>query len=203
MDAGVDAGEVDAGLDGGTWDGGAEDGGLEDAGVADAGYCVTDAGDPPNLLFNPGFECGVPPDGWSVIGNAQLGVVSALARNGAQSARMVSLDGGVMSLYPATPPVTGGPGIKTFCASSWVNGTPGSTVRISVQVYPLGGGVQDTSFSAPLSGGWERIAVSARTTLTDDQVTLRVWMPDAKKGEALLVDDAELWVSDGGKCAER
>lgn len=195
-DAGADAGPLDAGP--------IEDAGAPDAGPPDAGYCLTDAGDPPNLLFNAGFECGVPPDGWVAIGDAQIAAVSALAWEGAQAARVTSQNGGTMSLFPTTPPVTGGAGIKTYCASSWVNGIPGRDVRISIQAYPVGGGaLMDTNTATPLSGGWERIGVSAKTTAFDEQVTMRVWMPAAQKDEQLYVDSAQLWVSPDGNCDER
>lgn len=203
-DAGEDAGapEEDAGVD----DAGViEDAGIEDAGVPeeDAGFdagmtdagCTTDAGagNPPNLLDNAGFECGSALDGWNTNLGTTLTTETSDPHAGLQAAKITSTSGGtVMSLFPFATPVSQA-GAGHFCTSAWVKGPAGVTARISLQVTSGSGGFNDYSFSAPLTGAWQRLATDHATTAFDDKVTMRVWMPNPAAGATMLVDDADLF----------
>jgi hypothetical protein len=195
-DAGVpDAGEaVDAGQDGG-FD---EDAGT-DAGV-DAG-CTWDAGSPANVLHNPGFECGEPPEGWGPGPDSDV-VADPDARNGLQAARVTATGTANPTLYPATPPIKANVSANTWCASAWLKGTSPGTARLSIQRYAYGGGVNENQFAAPLTTDWVRLHTSASTTVFDAEVTVKV-SATVSEGTALLVDDIALWVSPDGSCAER
>ena len=205
-DAGQDAGPADAGFDAGApdagFDAGVPDAGP-DAGTSDGGCATPDAGFPPNLLANPGFECGDPPAGWVASPSGTLDVESAGPRSGLRAARVTADDGGVaVSLFAQTP--TPNAGIHTYCARAWVRGAPpGGVARISLRMLTAAGGMLDHTFSAPLTAGYTRLEVSAPTQAQDDRVLFRVWMPAPAKGDALVVDDADEWVSPDGGCPER
>ena len=206
-DAAVDAGAPDAGFDGGPVDAGADadagsDGGL-DAGPVDAGCGPLDAGDPPNQLLNPGFECGDPPSDWVPSAAGSLASESANPRSGARAARLVSDDGGApVSLFPQVPRANSG--VNTWCASAWVRGVPaGGTARLSLWTMTATGGLVETTFSAPSTPGFAELRVSAVTQPLDNRVLLRLWLPNPAKGDALVVDDVEQWQSADGGCASR
>lgn len=205
QDAGLDAGEdagADAGIDGGPdagTDAGA-DGGALDAGPVDAGCRAPDGGNPPNLLPNPGFECGDPPVDWVPSASGSLASETSNPHSGTRAALLVSDDGGVpVSLFPLAQ--TASSGLRLWCASAWVRGVPAAgDARISLWTMAPGGLVEHNS-SAPLTAGYSLMSVSATTQALDDRVTLRLWMVSPAKGAAMVVDDAELWASADGGCA--
>lgn len=195
-DAGEDAGAPDAG-DGG--DAGDPDAGA-DAGPVDAGCGLLDAGNPPNLLVNPGFECGDGLVGWRPSASAMLTVEAANARTGGGAARLVAMDGGVpSSLFLKVPLAQSG--IHTYCATAWVRGEPVSgNAKLSLWAMDPSGGLMQTDFAAPITSAFSQLHVSAATKADDNRVTLRVWMPSPAKGAALVIDDAELWATVDGGC---
>ncbi|MHB8873292.1 MAG: hypothetical protein ACYC8T_06365 [Myxococcaceae bacterium] len=204
-DAGDDGGSTDAGTDAGAPDGG-EDAGADagvDAGPVDAGCGPPDAGNPPNRLLNPGFECGDPPIDWMPSPSGSLLAETADPHSGASAARLVADDGGVVvSLFPevALP----NSGLKLWCASAWIRGVPaGGTARISLRTLTQAGGLLDHNFSAPMTTAFSKVSVSAATQALDDRVLLRLWMVSPAKGDVLVVDDAEVWVSADGGCGSR
>jgi len=200
-DAGVDAGQ-DAGEDAGTADAGDGGDGGVDAGPPDAGCGLLDAGNPPNLLTNPGFECGSPSTDWVPSASGSLEVEDAGPRSGLQAARLIADDGGVVvSLFPKLP--VSQTGVHTYCATAWVRGEPASGVaRLSIWAMDPSGGLAQTDFSAPVTSAFSQLHVSKATKADDDRVTVRVWMPSPTKGAALVVDDAELWATVDGGCLE-
>jgi hypothetical protein len=197
-DAGAfpDAGEPpDAGA---SSDAGPEDAGPQDAGPTDAG-CVTDAGDPPNLLYNPSFECGAPPEGWTAGTGVALAREESIVRSGEASARLSSATGGsVMAMFPVDFPAQM-VGQRLFCAEAWALGPPGTTARLTIRATTAGA-ANDANFNAPMSGAWERLHVSLQTTAVHDRVTVRVAAPDPAPGAVLHVDDVALWESPDGGC---
>lgn len=194
FDAGTDAG---ADLDAGEEDAGVEDDAGVDAGPMDAGCPAVVGG---NRIVNAGFECGSPPDGWVTL-NGSLTTETADPYSGMQAARVqTSNTVAAMSLFPAAPPIEAS-GAARYCAGAYVRGTSGQTVRMAIRVSAVGGGIQDSNFSQPLTNTWEPISVAANTTANDDDVTVRVFVPNAPAGTSLVVDDVVLYRSLDGGCS--
>jgi hypothetical protein len=188
--------------------GGECDGGTcpPDAGF-DGGSCKgTDpAGAPPNLLANPGFECGDPPSGWYAQ-NGQLTSESTGGHSGSKAARLTAPTATVASNLWHETDVVVAPGTKTYCVNAWVRGSA-ANARITVRKVKAGF-VNDENFSIPLTPEWQPIPPAATHALKvvgagEDKFVLRIFIPDAKAGDYLLVDDVLLWESPGGNCTER
>ncbi len=207
-DAGLDGGSLDedAGADGGTdTDAGEDsdaghgmDAGEDDGGTQDAG-CPPGAGAPPNLLPNASFECGT--EGWIPSPGTTLTTDDTIAFEGVHSARLSSANGGVfMGLFPSQPPASE-VGARRFCAEAFVQAAAGTNARLTIRSTTGAGGARDESFTAPMDGTWQRLHVRQATVALDDQVTVRIGMPEAPAGAVLHVDDVALWESPDGGCA--
>ncbi|MBI3181473.1 MAG: hypothetical protein HYZ28_04965 [Myxococcales bacterium] len=164
-------------------------------------------GAPPNLLDNPEFECGSPPEGWDAKGGGQLDSDS-FGRNGTRAARLSAPTGGAAASLWHTAPAVTAPGTRTFCARAWMRGTAANgrlTIRKVVKGSPV---VNDETFSSPLGADWVLVPPAGYgpmkvTGAGEDYFLLRIWIPDAQPGNTLVADDAELWESADGGCRER
>lgn len=195
-DAGAepDAGETrDAGEEP---DAGEPDAGEPDAGPVDAG-CPPDAGNPQNLVPNPGFECGDSPEGWDALGGT-VDTQTLTVRTGTNAARLTTVNGGAtLSLFPVEP-LASTVGVGRFCAEAWAHGAPGTSARLSLSVNGTGGNVQ--SFSAPMEGTWVRLHAALNTTALNDELSLLVSALDPAPGAELFVDDVDVYRSVDGGC---
>lgn len=192
--------------DGGSPDAGTADGGDPDAG-ADGGE---DAGPPPNLLPNPGFEApagntgGVP--AWR--GNSSLVTVETTRRHsGQQAARVTGQAVGPQQSLMTTQqaPVEGPRPAELFCAQAWVfvAGDGGSLPRMQFREFDRGTPIQTVSNKdVTLRGQWEQV-VAGYTAQGLEALELRFFQPSALQGDYFLVDDAELWRSSTGGCEPR
>ncbi|MFZ5468578.1 MAG: hypothetical protein ACOZIN_03995 [Myxococcota bacterium] len=185
-------------------------------GCADGGECTTLATDgggickgdgvasPPNLLDNPGFECGAP-SGWFAQ-NGTLTAETAIVHGGAQAAKLTASAGSAASLWHEADAVQN-PANRTYCARAWMRGTAANG-RITVRKVATGGGV-DENFSSPLSNtSWTLVPPASYGPLKvvgsgEERFLLRIWIPSPNAGEVLWVDDVELWHSANGTCSER
>ena len=156
---------------------------------------------PPNLLVNPGFECGDSVVGWY----AQFGEVSVDSgfRTGARAARLTATNAtAFVNLWHESDAVTAPVPGKTYCAYAWVRG---SAQNAHITLRRVGSNV-DENFSAPLSTSeWTRLPSETfgglRVVSQDDTaIVFRVFMRNAKKDDFILVDDVAVWESTDGKC---
>lgn len=164
----------------------------------------------PNLLKNAGFECTVTPDGGGAVPDAWQGVYGQFAvavgegRNGGNAGKGTFSGVGLRFAYSGD--VVSNGGTKVFCASAWVKGTA-PYMRMNLIRDDL---VQ--SFAAPVTATWEKVpptiklnidnASSKHLQLMFEAQTGRTDGANAKAGDTLLVDDAEVWESPSGMCTE-
>lgn len=171
-------------------------------GVPDSGVCDGPARQPPNLVVNPGFECGGDsPAEWSPF-FGELAFV-AEAHSGARAARVTAASNGAgqFSYTPVVATATGA--AKTYCAAAWMKGTT-PNARLSLLV-DVGGGGTEYTFTSPISGTWIRLPPTTNLQVPaprDAKVYLRFQMKDAVAGNELLVDDLDVWESADGRCQE-
>jgi hypothetical protein len=171
---------------------------------------VPDAGDdcngptktPPNLVKNPGFECGGDaPAEWSPF-FGDLAFV-ADAHSGSRAAKVTATANGSGQFSYAPVVVTAADGAKTYCAAAWMKGsTPNARLSLLVDV---GGGGTEYTFTSPISGAWIRLPPTTNLQVPaprDGKVYLRFQMKDATAGDTLLVDDLDVWESGDGRCQE-
>ena len=82
------------------------------------GGCDGPAETPPNLIHNPGFECGgAAPAEWSAV-YGTLDFPTGSAHSGQRHARLTADASGARFTY--SPNVTMGAGNATLCARAWV-----------------------------------------------------------------------------------
>lgn len=173
---------------------------MMDAGTPSACGAVS-----PNLLKNAGFECGATtPESWQGVYGTFATAVGE-GRNGGNAAKGTFSGVGLRFAYSGD--VAANAGTKVFCATAWVKGTA-PYMRMNL--------VRDDlveSFAAPVSATWERVpptiklkidnANSKRLQFFFEAQTGRTDGMNAKAGDTLLVDDAEVWESPSGLCTER
>ncbi len=178
-----------------------------------SGDCTPDGGPPDgggggcrvlgNLVYNPGFECGV--EGWQAVDLVESGTVSESteARSGARSGLLTATrDAASVSLWTKDDAVVN-PGRRSFCARAWMKGTNPVGRLTLVKVKP--GWKEEISFSMPVTGDWQIVPPPDTGPLlvtgeNEDKILLRVWIPSAKAGDKLYVDDVQLWESPDGGC---
>lgn len=169
---------------------------------ADAGACRDAAKSPPNLLENPGFECG--DSGWSAI----YGTLAAVAGGHAGQALQLTTSAAGGRFAYAKDVVTEG-GLKTYCFTAWVKGTaPFMRLRV---LRDFGGQVQEDQFNEALGPEWKRTPPvtplkvpngnAPKIQLVFEVQTSRPDGQNAKPGDTLLVDDVDVWET-SGSCTE-
>lgn len=164
------------------------------------------AGNPPNLLDNPGFECGDPPSKWTP---GFFGTLSkTTGRTGSAAARWTSIaspDAGTIAYYLTSDvqaPVTVG---QWICAAAYVKGT-GQNAIIRMRVTTTSNtSIDQQSFAQFLTTDWSRIENSTRVEPGYKSVVYGVGLRQPVAGQYIEVDDAAMWIStqpDGG-CSQR
>lgn len=153
----------------------------------------------PNLIDNPGFECGDPPSQWN---QGFFGTLTkTTARTGAGAGRWTSTatatDPAVHYWLQANnePALTPG---RYVCASAWVRGTGTNAV---VKIQMVGSNLVRQSFAQPLTANWEKLENSTIVGDTDTRAIFGVGLRQARAGDYIEVDDAAMWFSsqpDGG-----
>lgn len=178
-------------------DGGSTDGGTDGGGE----NCPAAA---PNLLPNPGFECGT--QGWITTGAAVLATEEGGGRSGKRAARLTaSSASAAANLWLGTDAVVS-PGTRTFCARGWMRGTAADG-RLTLAKSSQGTLVNET-FSSPVTQEWVLVPPSTYGPLkvvgaNEERILFRVWIPNPTAGSYLVIDDLELWESAQGDCKER
>ncbi len=161
---------------------------------------------PANLLDNPGFECGSPPNHWRAESGAVVTSESAGAKGGSRFARLSAPDGGAAPSLWYDGDAVASPGTKTYCARAWMRGTA-SAGHLSVgRVGP--GTIDYDKFSSPLTSTWTLVPPAdygAMTVTTHDEtkLLLRAHLQNPAPGSYVEVDDVQLWVSTDGGCKDR
>ncbi len=79
-------------------------------------------------------------------------------------------------------------------------------VRWPGRVKP--GTVEYETFSLPLTNDWLPNPPAATHALKvtgkdEERLLLRIWIPNARPGDFMVVDDVQLWESADGTCSER
>ena len=172
-----------------------------DAGV-DAGGCDGPVKSPPNLVKNPGFECGGDaPAEWSPFFGDLTFVADA--HSGTRAAHVTAISNGSAQFSYAPIVVTASGAARTYCATAWMKGTsPNAKLSLLVDV---GGGGTEYTFTSPVNGTWIRLPPSTSLKVpapVNGKVYLRFQMKDGVAGNVLLVDDLDVWESADGRCQE-
>jgi hypothetical protein len=176
------------------------------------GGCPADGGDPclgpsaesvPNLLDNPGFECGSPPSGWYTTGGVLASEVEN-PKSGSRAARFLVPDGGVARLWHERDAIVDA-GTKTYCANAWVRAGTAKDARLTLR--RVGTNI-DENFSTPLTNEWVLLPPPTHgplkfTAQDEPRVLLGFTIQNAKAGDSVIIDDVQLWESADGSCRER
>lgn len=179
-------------------------GGGGDAGAGGGGAGCAPAKTPPNLLANGSFECSATgPEGFFAR-DGELTLVAGEGRAGSRSARLTIPQAGPTDVtLAATGNVATNLGANTYCATAWVKGTV-SDARLVLR-RSSGGAVEDFTFSGPVTSTWQRLPPSLVVKASGANapaLLLLVQSRNGKPGEALFVDDVDVWVSGSGACDE-
>lgn len=186
-----------------TSDGAMTDGRANDSGSNDSGS-TGDAGDPPSVLVNGGFEsaatvtapCGEP---WS----AYRGLLAkdSTARSGTSSCRVCGQTAASFTNdygFELSPPVTAG---QTFHVRAWVRKAPGSAaspaVTLTLAVYDSAGTEIDPGVGSPplvLTDTWTAIDLDFKIPVSGLANTYVDDVAPAGTGECFLMDDVVGWV---------
>lgn len=165
--------------------------------------CGDPAKSPPNLVQNPGFECGGDaPTEWTPF-FGDLAFV-ADAHSGTRAARVTAMSNGAGQFSYSPVVVTASGAAKTYCATAWMKGTT-PNAKLSLLVDVGGGGTEYTFTSPVFAGSWIRLPPSTSLQVPaprDAKVYLRFQAKDADAGNVLLVDDLDVWESADGRCQE-
>lgn len=142
-----------------------------------------------NLFPNPSFEATL--TGWSATTGMTTTRSTAEFRLGGASLRCVSTTTNSEALSPILSVDAG----ATYTASTWIKGTSGSTVLITIYEYNSAESLVGSTSSNPtsLTGSWQRINVSRN--LTSGASTVRVAVSDtraANAGQTFFLDDTLL-----------
>ncbi len=155
---------------------------------------------PPNLVPNPGFECGT--QGWS----EQSGTLTAVtdARTGSQSGKLVATGTVPAGKFAFTVPIVPSTSGKTYCAQAYLKGTV-ADAQLSV-LEDKNGSVVDYTFSTPVgSGTWVRTPPSTNLEVragVGSKLYVRLVMRTPLADATLFVDDVDVWESTDGLCKE-
>lgn len=155
-----------------------------------------------NLLKNSGFECGDALEGWSSqFGTSAL--ETTLVRSGKQAARLFTTeDRTVVALSFKEPVVKAPKEGTTYCAYAYVKGSA-SDVRVSIRRV---GSNFDETFSSPISPNeWTQVPPSSyggvpATAKSDTELYFRIFIPNAKPNDFIVIDDVQFWESTTGNC---
>lgn len=186
------------------------DGGDGGAG-AGANCPDTSNADAPNLLANPGAECGT--TGWfvpDVVGKGTIAVATEGAHAGANALVLTATGSGTDQSGPHVyneQQVAAGPD-ETWCAKAFLRGGTAVNARLGIRHWAAGDTVlAEETYSIPLAPQWAMIPPTAGllklTTTRAETLQLRVILHDAVAGASVLIDDAQLWKSASGSCSER
>ncbi len=171
--------------------------------------CDGPALSPPELVHNPGFECGgAAPGEWGAI-YGTLDFPSGTAHSGMRHARITAgADGKARFAY--NPDVAADAGTVTFCAHAWMRGTaPYMRLRL---ITDFGGNIVNNDFSAPLTPDWSRVPPSinldapnmnAKRVLLLFETQSNRPSDNSVAGQTLEIDDVDVWQSTSGQCNER
>ncbi|MGA9524210.1 MAG: hypothetical protein WBV82_22330 [Myxococcaceae bacterium] len=155
----------------------------------------------PNVLENPGFECGI--EGWDVLfeGQGKFTRETAVTRSGQGAARLTATSSGTTQFVQLAGTRDVVPG-SVWCASAWMRGTA-SDGRLTIR--RVGSNQQQNAFTPVTNDEWSRTSSPFKITIepADTELILFVAMPYPKAGDSLLVDDVALWQSKDGSCTER
>jgi hypothetical protein len=158
----------------------------------------------PNVLDNPGFECGT--QGWevNVVRPGKLEHEAGMVRSGSGAAKLTVTNGVVELMQLAA--VENPEPQSVWCAYAWMRGTT-SDGRLTI-LRDQDGFVVDESFNTPVvDNEWSRAPASFPLKITvgpqDKKLYLSVKIQNPKVGDYLIVDDVALWQSKGGDCSER
>lgn len=166
----------------------------------------------PNVLSNPGGECGT--TGWfeweKVGARATLAVESEGAHSGSKALVLTASEAGSGQFGPRVSnlkQVTAAAG-ETWCAQAWLRGGTAGEARLAILRTPASGGqILWETYSIPLASQWAVNPPSKgllKVTATETEtLELVVMLHNAAAGETLVFDDAQLWKSPGGACSER
>lgn len=155
-----------------------------------------------NYLKNAGFENGL--EGWSALfGDASAD--STMVRSGQQSARLVvPQDRAVVSLNWQEAVIQDARAGAVFCAYAYVRGTA-QNARVSIR--RIGSNVDETFSSRISNTEWTRIPSEdygglSVTTQRGDSLYFRIFIPQARSTDELVVDDVMFWESTTGNCKD-
>ncbi|MBX5481320.1 MAG: hypothetical protein IRZ16_05660 [Myxococcaceae bacterium] len=179
--------------------------------VADTGPSCDDTSRPeaPNLISNPGFECGVA-DWQPYVGPAVVKISEETSnpKSGSKAMRIQYTETAAkqsrVAAFGKEIPVTGG---ETICYRAFMRGT-GRNGHIVVRESRPGGGF-DTSYSSPITlNDWVEVPPSValrKITVGNDttSVHVRFELRQPADQDTLIVDDVALWRSPDGSCSER
>lgn len=190
--------------------GGPDGGGGGGAGGAGGAGGCTAAKSPPNLLRNASFECGATaPDDWFAR-EGELSLATTGAKHGQRAAQLtVPATGPTDVTLAYSPDVATDLGTRTYCATAWMKGTV-PDARLILRRVGAGGAIDDFTFSSPIAanqppGSWVRLPPSLILEAPGNgaqRLLLLAQSRNAKAGDVLLVDDADVWVSSSGRCDE-
>jgi hypothetical protein len=204
-DVGADilAADVDAAADGRTSDGLADADAAEaagDTGTVDADGSVNPCvATPPNLIANPGFECGLA--GWSTLGNATIQIVNGMAHSGTSSClasqRLEAFDGPTQLLQAQ---FTGG---LSYTASAWVTvgltdgGAVDQTAKLTAYYNCISGDAgqqyKNIVTGTAVPGTWTQLAGTLTIpTGCSGFVSSGIYVEGPPPGIDLYVDDVSL-----------
>lgn len=174
-----------------------------DAGPGAPSCSDTSHPEAPNLVADPGFECGT--GEWIVLPAASVGALTQETTNtkaGTGALRLEAMRSDQAVISAVSKPLTLAVG-ETICARAHFRGTAANG-HLAIRRY---GSLTEESFSTPLAGNdWVIVPPSAPlkfTTTTEQQIDLRLILRKPVTGEALVVDDVALWKSPNGTCSER
>jgi hypothetical protein len=180
-------------------------GGTSGTGGGGGAQNCPDTRSPPNLVTNPGFECGT--TGWNpAFTGAQFTVVDGDVHSG-QHALQVNGTTTVPSAWSDSEvvPVVG----LTYCISAWARGKAAS---FQVEIRSSAGSSGSAhEFSSPLTGSWVRVppvgfslgAEAYTAQAGDTRLQFRVDLRNPGATDYAIVDDVEVWESPDGGCRER
>jgi hypothetical protein len=178
---------------------------VADGGGGGGGACADNGPGAKNLLPNPGFECGDPPDGW-IVTHGKLSVIHVGTYSGTSAARISNSDGNAeLSLWLQPDAVTN-PGTKTYCTRAFMRGS--SVGRLTVRKVVNSSYVNDDSYSSPVTANWVVVPPPTYGAMkvvgaSEQRFLLRAWIPNPTPADWLEVDDVQLWESADGGCANR
>jgi hypothetical protein len=187
---------------------GGDDGGSGGGSGGSSGGC-TEARTPPNLLRNASFECGaVEPNDWFAR-DGVFNLVSTGVKHGSRAVQLtVPPTGATDVTFTHSADVANNLGTNTYCATAWMKGTVPDARLILRRV--AGSALTDFTFSSPIAanqptGTWVRLPPSLILNAPGagaDRLLLLIQSRNARPGDALFIDDVDVWVSPSGRCDE-